>query len=183
MILLMFACGDPPETPPPPPVEPEPTVSTLLGDASGVDFAGNWTSPNCGGRAYARNIRFEEDHTYAAIDLVSPCAPGAQCVWSGMVGYAGTWNNTDDKKLKLLEMGAMVGPGSPHPHEFVADFKGNLIESSCVYTKGLTIPPGYTEQQVTPRVPTVGTVPPPAPAPGEPTPDATTPPSPPTQPQ
>lgn len=185
MILLMLAC-DPP--PPPPPVE-GPKVQTLLGEASGVDFSGDWTSPNCGGRAYARNIRFESDNTYAGLDLVSPCAPGTQCVWSGMVGYAGTWGISDPKVLQLMEMGAPAGPGSPHPSRFTADKDGNLIESTCVYTRGLTIPPGYTKEQVTPRVPTVPTIsteeaartpepPPSAPgttAPGTPTPGTPTP--------
>jgi hypothetical protein len=154
MILLMLAC-DPPA--PPPPIE-GPKVQTLLGEASGVDFSGNWTSPNCGGRAYARNIRFEADNSYAGLDLISPCAPGTQCVWSGMVGYAGTWGLPNDKTLRLMEMGAPAGPGSPHPNEFTADFKGNLMESGCVYQKGLTVPAGYTEEQVTPRVPTLPTI-------------------------
>ena len=167
MILLMLACDTPEAPPPPPPVE-GPKVQTLLGEASGVDFAGNWTSPSCGGRAYARNIRFEADNSYSAIDMIQPCTPGAECKWSGMVGYTGTWVLSGDKKMKLREMGASNSPGSPHPYEFVADFDGNLIENTCLYKRGLTVPTGYTEEQVTPQVPTVPTVAPPPTPPSAP---------------
>lgn len=153
LLIFLWSCTTLTGADPKPPEGP--TVPTLLGEAAGVAFEGNWTSPSCGGRAYARNIRFEVDGSYATIDLVSPCPPGTHCVWSGMVGYGGTWVLSDPKILSLREIGAPAGPGSPHPSQFTADMKGNLIESTCIYQKGLTIPPGYTEEQVTPRVPSV----------------------------
>lgn len=153
LLMFLWACDTLFGADPPPPEGP--TVPTLLGEASGVAFEGNWTSPSCGGRSYARNLRFEVDGTYAAIDLVSPCPPGTHCVWSGMVGYNGSWSLSDPKHLAMREMGAPAGPGSPHPTVFTADINGNLIESGCSYQKGLTVPPGYSEEQVTPRVPQV----------------------------
>lgn len=146
---LLLAC----ETP----AEPQPaggaSVPTLLGDAPGIMFIGNWTSTSCGGRAYARNVRFEADGSYAGVDLISPCPPGTTCVWSGIVAYGGSWvqNGT---LLQLRETGGgPTGPGTPHPTELRADTEGQLREGDCAYTRGLTVPGGYTEDQVTPRVP------------------------------
>lgn len=147
------------------PKEEGPKVNTLLGDASGVAFEGNWTSPGCQSRSYARNIRFEADHSYAGLDLVSPCPPGTACVWSGMVAFTGFWSIKDSKELILKELGG-GGPGSPHPTLFTADMEGNLVEGGCKYQRGLTVPAGYREDQVVPQVPKAPTVTPePEPAP------------------
>lgn len=162
MILFLLAC----ETVFSPPVAPPagPTVPTLLGQAPGVAFVGHWTSTGCGQRQYARNISFELDNTYNAIDMISPCRPGTQCIWSGMVGYSGSWAQPEEKRLVLREWGSSSAPGSPHPQEFFADDNGNLVESNCVYTRGFTVPEGMTEAQVTPQaaVPTVTPAAPPA---------------------
>jgi hypothetical protein len=76
-----------------------------------------------------------------------------------MVLFMGFWTIKDTKELVLKELGG-GGPGSPHPSVFTADMEGNLIEGSCKYQRGLTVPAGYTEEQVTPKMPTVPTVPP-----------------------
>lgn len=129
-----------------------PTVPTLLGDVPGVMFVGDWTSPGCEGRAYPRNLHFRNDNSYAGIDLVSPCPPDTQCVWSGMVGYAGIWKQ-EGNKLLLREIGAPTEPGSPHPTEIISTFDGTLMENGCTYTRGLTVPPGLTEDKVRPQIP------------------------------
>ncbi len=129
-----------------------PTVPTLLGDVPGVAFLGDWTSPGCEGRAYARNLRFEKEGDYAGIDLVSPCPPDAQCMWSGIVGFAGIWKQ-EGNKLLLREIGAPTAAGSPHPTEVISTVDGTLVENGCTYTRGLTVPPGQTEEQVRPKIP------------------------------
>jgi len=129
-----------------------PKVDTMLGQVPGVQFLGDWTSPACGGRAYARNLTFLDKGEYAAVDLVAPCPPEGTCVWSGLVAYAGVWKQ-DGTKLLLREIGAPTAPGSPHPTEVVANFDGAIVESGCAYTRGLTVPPGYTEDRVRPRIP------------------------------
>lgn len=131
----------------------DPTVPTLLGDVKGVAFVGDWTSPSCGGRAYARNIHFDAENSYAGIDLVSPCPTGTTCVWSGMIAYAGIWVQEGDR-LKLREIGGPTGPGSPHPTEFTATVEGSLVENGCAYSRGLTVPAGYEEDRVRPKIPT-----------------------------
>lgn len=177
LLVIWLGCAAELPPPPPPPVDPATsTVPTLLGDAPGVRFLGNWTSPSCGGRGYARNLRFEAEQAYAGIDLVSPCPKGTTCVWSGMTGFAGIWKQ-EGTKLLLREMGGGTATGGPHPTEVESTADGKLVENGCLYTAGLTVPPGYTEEEVTPRVPGTapGAVVPPAavpPAPGAPVPSS-----------
>lgn len=157
MILALFACSAEPLPPALPPDVPK--VETLLGEAPGIVFTGEWTSKDCPGRTYPRNLVILEDHTYAAIDLLSPCPPGATCAWSGMVGFAGIWKQEGTKVL-LREIGGPIEQGSPHPTEIIAREDGRLEENQCPYDRGLTVPDGYTEEQVRPKVPgTVATPP------------------------
>lgn len=155
MWLLLIGCSaSVPEAPPvPPPDDGAPKVQTLLGEAKGIHFLGDWTGAACGGRGYARNLRFEEDGTYAGVDLVSPCPPGASCVWSGLVGFTGVWKQ-EGEKLHLREIGGGADQGAAHPTEVTANEAGQLVENGCIYTLGLTIPEGYTEDRVRPKVPT-----------------------------
>lgn len=125
---------------------------TLLGKVEGVKFVGDWTSPPCGGRTYARNLHFDADQHYAAIDLVEPCPPGTECVWSGMVGFQGLWA-LEGKVIKVREIGMVAAQaGGPHPVKFEATEDGKLVENGCFYTQGLTVPPGYTEERVRPEI-------------------------------
>ncbi len=158
LFMAAFVACDEPE-----PLPEGPKVQTLLGEAVGVRFVGNWTAAPCGARNYARNIRFDKNNQYAAIDLVSPCPAGGTCVWSGMVGYAGSWTVVDNE-LILKEIHAPGAPGSPHPQRFLAALDGKLMEGDCPYVGGLTVPDGYTESQVTPRAPGAPVVDPAAPA-------------------
>lgn len=157
MWSLLVACSasipEPPPAPAPAPGDAAPTVQTLLGEAKGIHFLGDWTSAPCGGRGYARNLRFEEDGTYAGVDLVSPCPPDVACAWSGLLGFTGVWKQ-EGEKLHLREIGGGVEQGAAHPTEFTANVEGQLLENGCVYTVGLTVPAGYTEERVRPKVPT-----------------------------
>lgn len=127
------------------------TTPTLLGEVQGIAIVGDWTSAACGGRTYARNISFAADQHYAAVDLVSPCPPGATCVWSGLTAFAGLWE-LQGKKLRVQEVGVPATPGGPRPTFFEATADGKLVENGCLYEKGLTIPPGYTEASVKPKL-------------------------------
>lgn len=152
-MLWLLACAA--ETPPvAPPVAPasSPSVDTLLGKAPGVVFTGDWTSKTCPGRTYPRNLYINEEGEYAGLDLVSPCPKNVACMWSGLIGFAGTWRQDGDR-LVFREIGAPSKQGSPHPTEVRADFEGHLVENDCRYEKGLTVPDGYTEDEVRPRIP------------------------------
>ncbi|MDP2315547.1 MAG: hypothetical protein Q8P41_21795 [Pseudomonadota bacterium] len=159
ILLLALACATDPAPPPTTiagtgiPIGTDvPMVPTMLGEVPGVAFTGDWTSTGCAGRSFARNLRFENDNSYAGIDLVSPCPLNTQCVWSGIVGYAGIWKQ-EGNKLLLREIGAPTAPGSPHPTEVTSTVDGTLMENGCTYTRGLTVPDGLTEDQVRPNIP------------------------------
>ena len=126
LLIPLLACAQTPAELPKP-IE-GPKVSTLLGDAPGITYLGDWTSKGCPSRSFPRNIHFEQGGNYAGVDLVSPCPVGTQCAWSGIVSYQGI------------------------PTSFRADDKGFLVESGCNYERGVTIPEGYTADAVTPKV-------------------------------
>ncbi len=164
MVLFLFAaCTAPgPFAPPPePPRAPVPAVDgavpttvttpTIFGEVEGIALLGDWTSGPCGGRIYARNISFGSDQRYAAIDLVSPCPDGTTCIWSGMTGFGGLWE-LQGKKVRVREFGVGDVPGGPRPMYFEATADGKLVENGCLYDKGLTVPPGYTEADVRPEL-------------------------------
>jgi hypothetical protein len=123
----------------------EPRYYTLLGALDGVVFSGDWTSPSCGGRGFPRNIRFEEvQRRWALVDLVSPCPAGTQCAWTGLQRSEGTWEH-DTSRIYPKALGA-----GKQPKAFTATTNGRLVESGCVYVRGLSVPDGYTPEQVRP---------------------------------
>lgn len=150
LALVVTACAVAPvaTTPPPEPI-PGPTVSTLLGDAPGITYLGQWTSKACPTRAFARNILFEDDGNYAAADLISPCPVGTQCAWSGISLYQGIWSQQGET-IETRDMGGTAAAG-PHPTSFRANDRSQLVEGGCTYDRGLTVPDGYTPESVTPR--------------------------------
>jgi len=129
-----------------------PQVDTLLGKADGIHFLGDWTSTGCEGRTYARNVRFEANHRYAVVDLVSPCPVGATCAWSGLTTFDGIWQ-IEERELKTRELGGGTAQGGPHPTSWQATMEGKLMENRCVYERGITVPEGYEAARVTPVVP------------------------------
>ncbi|MFO8072871.1 MAG: hypothetical protein R6V85_13440 [Polyangia bacterium] len=57
---------------------------------------GAWENSSCGERKYRRRIEFFADGRFSALDEVAPCPPGAQCVWSGIVRWQGSWKIDGD---------------------------------------------------------------------------------------
>ncbi len=71
---------------------------------------GSWISPRGGAeRAYERRITFERDGDFTMQDLVAPCPPDVQCIWSGIVGFEGTYRVR--KGEVLLTYATVDGPG------------------------------------------------------------------------
>jgi hypothetical protein len=90
-----------PEAPSPPPAPPPPSTPP--------DVVGTWTSASCGARTYERVLELRGDGSFVAHDRVSPCAPGVQCVWSGIVTREGTWSVAGDR-LALAVAADGAGP-------------------------------------------------------------------------
>ncbi|MDG4864462.1 hypothetical protein P8605_40585, partial [Streptomyces sp. T-3] len=55
------------------------------------DLTGTWVSPAAGERGYPREVDFDASGTFRVRDLVSPCPPKVQCVWSGIHHAQGTY--------------------------------------------------------------------------------------------
>jgi hypothetical protein len=70
-------------------------------DPAGI--VGTWVSPACGERAWVRTLVLEAGGSYHGSDPISPCPPGARCIWSGIVDFRGTWVIADRVRLELTE--------------------------------------------------------------------------------
>jgi len=92
----------------------------------------------CGTRAFVREIDLLPVDRFAARDLVSPCPPGARCVWSGIVLRSGT--ATWREGHLVLEAapqdpsGPPGPPGVPFPARLVPAGPGLLQDDEgCPY--------------------------------------------------
>jgi hypothetical protein len=150
-----------PATPPATPVEDGPTSKpstygemvngerveyTALGVVKGVNVVGEWTS-RCPHHGYARNLHVVSGGRWYGTDIATVCEPGKECIWNGLVVLTGTWGKVEDK-LVLRTM-------NQRPSSFVSTEAGELVEdeTKCTYTRGVTVPPGYTREQVQADVP------------------------------
>lgn len=132
---------------PAPPKDGETPVSTATVSASPHESAsvpvttttftpGKYTSPHCGDRKYAREVTFDAT-SFTAADLVSPCPPNVDCVWSGIVNRKGTYA-VDGSRLNLKIETETAGPGGmPFPAFFMLSERA-IVETSehgsCVYS-------------------------------------------------
>jgi hypothetical protein len=98
---------DPAATPTATTAEPTPTASS----SPELRWAGTWSSPSCADRTYERRITLKEDKTFRAEDRVSPCPPGVQCIWSGIVGWQGTYTLDEKGAVLTKTAGGQGGPG------------------------------------------------------------------------
>ena len=130
---------------------------TWLGAVKGVNVLGEWTS-KCATHGYARNLRLVTGGRWYGTDITTPCEPGKQCLWNGLVLLSGTWGKLDERLiLNVINQPSM---------KFVSTDAGELVEEDvgCTYTKGVTVPPGYTREQVQAEVPSEPEAPAAAPA-------------------
>jgi hypothetical protein len=128
---------DPGDWPKPPPsvatAEPEAAPTAPANDTSAP--AGDWVSASCGQRTYAREISLGKDGSFSARDLVSPCPPDKQCVWSGIVDRSGKWAMKESTVILTVEKGADGKAGQPFPSQ-IPFTNGALVEDGgCTYQK------------------------------------------------
>jgi hypothetical protein len=135
--LLAAACV----TPAPSPNEgPAPGPAPASVGAPAV--AGRWSSPSCGTRTYERRLTLDPGGTFAAEDRVSPCPPGATCVWAGILFTRGAYSVSGDGARTVQLSISAGGPprGQPFPATLEIDASGALVEvlpegERCVYTR------------------------------------------------
>ena len=112
------------------------------GDPAAVELAGTWSSASCGPRTYAREMVLLDGGTYVRVDLVSPCPPGAKCVWSGILSYRGSWAFdgtaialSGEEQVGATGGGDNFGPG-PRKLAYQADpvrLLNPLASATCEY--------------------------------------------------
>jgi hypothetical protein len=106
--------------------QPSEPRSTLLG---------SWVSASCGERKYERQLSFEAGNRFASLELVSPCPPGARCVWSGIVQRLGSYEQKGTR-VGLVVDAPVDSHGQPLPE--AVEFDGRVVErapdgSACEY--------------------------------------------------
>lgn len=151
LLLALAACSSKAESPsaspsssPSPPegtaAEPAAAPAAPRPPASQPDLAGAWVSPKCGDRTYERRITFEKDGAFTAEDRVSPCPPGARCIWSGIVNRAGRYELRGDSVALEPAKGDASAAGKPLPASLGFDReKGAPFETApeerCLYER------------------------------------------------
>jgi hypothetical protein len=121
-----------------PAAEPGPAPSPPSSPPDPGAVVGKWSSPSCGERKYERWLDLEAGGRFTADDRVSPCPPGARCVWSGIVHREGTWK-VEGGRVALSVGGDEKTPrGAPFPTSLAAA-GGKLAEDGggarCEYTR------------------------------------------------
>lgn len=101
-----------------------------------------WASPACEGREYERQISFTGDR-FAAKDLVAPCPPGTQCVWSGIIDRVGSFSLARQQLRLLPDADAPASPQAskfPLPQHLWLGADGTLTEDdgACPYVMAPT---------------------------------------------
>jgi hypothetical protein len=73
---------------------------------------GTWDNSSCGERKFRRRVIIEPSGRILGTDFIAPCPPQAQCVWSGIANWHGTWSETPNGLDVSLEPIAGDSPGS-----------------------------------------------------------------------
>lgn len=115
---------------------PAPTPGSTASAAA--DLAGTWGSASCGARTYERVLELRADGTFTASDRISPCPPGATCVWSGIIVREGTWAPGADRVTLTVTKDGKGPAGRPLPATLVLDGASLAEEAGterCPYTR------------------------------------------------
>lgn len=115
---------------------PAPSASEVPVSSREPDLSGTWSSASCGKRTYERIISVASNGTFVADDRVSPCPPGTQCIWSGIVHRKGTWKRVA-LTLALFPDEAVGGKqaGEPFPSTLAPAGAGIEDDYGCAYVK------------------------------------------------
>jgi hypothetical protein len=130
--LLLLACSKPTA-----PAAQPPAPAPVAEPARTVDWTGTWTSASCGDREYERAVVLAAEQRATVEERISPCPPDAQCMWSGVVVFEGSWKaDGDTLTLALGEpLGAPQGGETPTPPTSLTHRDGALHADGCAYTR------------------------------------------------
>ena len=111
--------SDPPEVPAKGSTEP-----TIIGA---------WSSPSCGERTHERFIHFTADGRFAGEERISPCPPGATCMWSGIHTFSGSWHTVEDTLTLTVSSTDAEGELAASWPTTLSHSGGRLQEGDCLY--------------------------------------------------
>lgn len=126
-----------PQPSPPPSRGDAPGPAPATSAPAGGGLASVWTSPSCGTRTYERILALGADGAFTATDRVSPCPPGARCIWSGIIVREGTWAASGGS-IALTVTSDGKGPGKPLPSALKVEGGAPVEEDGatrCGYTR------------------------------------------------
>ena len=124
------------------PVKEEPATRSAPSDLKAESHMGSWSSAGCGERSYVRELTLAVDGTFVGRELVSPCPPGAHCIWSGIVDTSGTWSRQGEVvSLAFKGVEDSPGPTLAFPEQLTYT-DGHLVEAGegegCTYQRGIS---------------------------------------------
>lgn len=106
--------------------------------AAPLDLAGVWVGPPCGRRNYERILELRDDGRVRLEERISPCPPGAVCVWSGVEVIDGRWRRQDATLILTLDGSKRPMATEPPERLVVTSEEGRVrltAPDGCGYTK------------------------------------------------
>lgn len=149
MLVLLLACTrttepvepDIPSADAVAPLPPSPTEPILGEDPPAVPakgaaertVLGAWSSSSCEDRTHERFIHFTADGTFSGEERISPCPPGAACMWSGVHSFSGGWSQVEDTLSLTVSSTDAVGEVAASWPATLTYSGGRLLENDCLY--------------------------------------------------
>jgi len=107
-------------------------------------LVGIWQSDSCGdARTYVRAIAVDDNGMWRSRDMVSPCPPGTQCMWSGIVEANGTWLPAEPLGTIQLNVGSAAPRNAPGeaPPSSLSLKPGQVVDDlGCSYKATSALP-------------------------------------------
>ena len=145
MIALLFACtsSSKPVEPATPPTEPPPPAEQMIApteEPAGTDKpiseprspVGGWLSEGCGDRTYARYIEIKDGAAFSGEERISPCPEGANCMWSGIHTFTGTWSLAEESLTFEVTKTSAQGEEAAVWPTMLTYAGGRLLEGDCL---------------------------------------------------
>ena len=100
---------------------------------SSTSPVGSWSSTGCGERTYERRVALLEGGTFSGQERISPCPPGANCMWSGVHSFTGQWTLAEQTvALTVTKTDAQDAQAKAWP-DALTWTGGRLLEGDCAY--------------------------------------------------
>lgn len=134
LLTILTACTRTPEpvAPAAPPADP-PDASAAPIATPAPSPVGGWSSTSCGERSYERRIELREGGGFAGQERISPCPPGAACMWSGIHSFTGKWTLAEQTVTFTVSKTDAQGEQAEVWPEALTWAGGRLLEGDCAY--------------------------------------------------